>query len=139
MRKDRSLMSEAILTVDSAVKRYGKVVALDGVSLSVQPEETVGLLGANGAGKTTLIESIMGARTLDSGQISVLGMSPHEQRAECAKNLSLQPQGSALFRYLSVRESVELWAAMYPSPRTIDEVISEVGLDSKAKARVRTL
>ncbi|RLP11138.1 ABC transporter ATP-binding protein [Propionibacterium australiense] len=98
-----------------------------------------GILGANGAGKTTLIESIMGARTLDKGGIEVCGLSPVRQRAECARHVSLQPQGSSLFRHLTVLESVELWASFYPGPRPADEVIAMVGLDDKRRALVRTL
>ncbi len=131
--------SEPLIRVCGASKRYGQVTALAGVDLEVFPGEVVGLLGANGAGKTTLIESIMGARRLDEGNISVCGFSPVAQREECARRMSLQPQGSSLFKHLSVTESLELWASFYPRPRQVDEIISLVDLETKRKSRVKTL
>ena len=130
---------EPLIRVSGAVKRYEQVTALAGVDVEVFPGETVGILGANGAGKTTLIESVMGARLLDEGDIEVCGFSPVRQREECARRMSLQPQGSSLFKHLSVTESLELWASFYPRPREVDEVIALVELESKRRARVKTL
>jgi ABC-2 type transport system ATP-binding protein len=56
----------AALEVESVVKRYGDRLALDGVSLRVEPGEVCGLLGPNGAGKTTLVSIIAGLREADS-------------------------------------------------------------------------
>ena len=131
--------TEPLIRVSGAVKRYGHVTALAGVDIDVFPGETVGILGVNGAGKTTLIESIRGARLLDEGEIEVCGSSPLHQREACARRMSLQPQGSSLFKHLSVVESLELWASFYPRPRGVDEVITLVGLESKRHARVKTL
>lgn len=88
---------EPLIRLSGAVKRYGQVTALAGMDVEVFPGETVGILGANGAGKKTLIESIMGARLLDEGDIEVCGFSPARQREECAR-----------FEHLSMAESLEL-------------------------------
>lgn len=130
---------EPLIRVSGAVKRYEKLTALAGVDLEVFPGETVGILGTNGAGKTTLIESIMGARHLDEGSIEVCGLSPVNQREQCAKQISIQPQGSSLFKHLSVRECLELWASFYPHPHEVDEILKLVELDSKSRARIKTL
>lgn len=130
---------EPLIRVSGAVKRYENLTALAGVDLEVFPGETVGILGTNGAGKTTLIESIVGARHLDEGSIEVCGLSPVTQREQCAKQISIQPQGSSLFKHLSVRECLELWASFYPHPHEVDEILNLVELDSKSRARIKTL
>lgn len=137
---DRSVgQTAALITVVGAVKHYGGVAALDGLSLQVHDGETFGLLGANGAGKTTLMESIVGARQLDGGTISVCGHSPARERLQVARRLSLQPQLSAFYKHLTVRESVETWASFYPSPIDPDVALSDVGLMSEARKAVGKL
>lgn len=131
--------SGALIRVSNAIKRYGHLTALDGVNVEVFSGETVGLLGVNGAGKTTLIESIMGVRTLDRGEVEVCGFSPVYQREQCARRMSLQPQGSSLFKHLSVQETLELWASFYPHPSGVNEAIDLVGLGAKSRARIKTL
>ena len=130
---------QPLIQVTRAEKRYGELTALKGVDLAIYPGETVGILGSNGAGKTTLIESIMGARLLDSGEINVCGYSPVSQQAECARRISIQPQGSALFKHLTVAETMELWASFYPQSRPVEEILSLVDLEAKRDSRVKTL
>lgn len=65
--------AEELLTVRGARKRYGSVVALDGVDLTIQAGRVLALVGDNGAGKSTLIKGIAGTSPLDAGQITVAG------------------------------------------------------------------
>ncbi|MFP5332742.1 MAG: ATP-binding cassette domain-containing protein, partial [Acidimicrobiia bacterium] len=67
----------AVIEVEDISKRYGDVVALDGISLRVARGEVVALLGPNGAGKTTTVEILEGYRRADSGHVRVLGEDPH--------------------------------------------------------------
>ena len=81
-----------LVEVRDAVKSYGAVKALDGASLTVEPEEVVALLGDNGAGKSTLIKAISGVHALDAGTIRVGGdevafRSPVEARAAGVETL----------------------------------------------------
>ena len=62
-------------------KSYGDTVAVDGLSLTIQPGETFGIAGVNGAGKTTTVELVAGLRPPDSGHVEVLGLDPHRDRA----------------------------------------------------------
>ena len=78
-------MSAPVLVVDQARKRFGAVVALDGVSLQVGAGEVLALLGDNGAGKSTLIKAISGVHGLDEGSVTldgedVTGSSPMKMR-----------------------------------------------------------
>src|SRR4051794_34620721 len=66
-------MSVPILEVIDVRKRYGKIVAVDGVSLSVNEGEMFGLLGPNGAGKTTLISILSGLKDADGGEVRLFG------------------------------------------------------------------
>ena len=65
-----------LLEVESLTKRYGSIVAVDGLSFSVAPGETLGLLGPNGAGKTTTMGCIVGLLTPDGGRVAVDGLAP---------------------------------------------------------------
>ena len=92
-----------LIEVRDAVKSYGAVKALDGATLTVEPEEVVALLGDNGAGKSTLIKAISGVHTLDAGTIRIRGdevafRSPVEARAAGVETLH---QDLGLFDNLS--------------------------------------
>ncbi|MFB6178231.1 MAG: ABC transporter ATP-binding protein [Halorientalis sp.] len=102
------MSSAPILELDSVVKRYGGVRALNDVSFSLQEGELVGLIGPNGAGKTTLINTIMGLTTPDEGCVRLQGVdatstSPHE-RFDLGVAKTFQETG--LFTNLTVRECV---------------------------------
>ncbi len=72
----------AIFECEHLVKRYGDVVAVNDVSLSIEEGEIFGLVGPNGAGKTTLIEMLESLRTPDSGSIRILGLDPTKEADE---------------------------------------------------------
>ena len=67
-------MNELAVRCDGLEKRYGDVVAVDGLSLDVRRGECFGLLGPNGAGKTTTIEILEGLLAPDAGEVEVLGL-----------------------------------------------------------------
>jgi len=70
----------AAIEVDDVVVRYGDVVALEGVSLTVEPGTVTGLIGVNGSGKSTLFATIMGQRRPDRGSVLIDGRPPREAR-----------------------------------------------------------
>ena len=82
--------SDPVLEVDGATKRFGPVVALDGVSFGVHPGEVVGLLGDNGAGKTTLVKALTGVHALDEGAVIVRGREVELRSPLDAQSLGIE-------------------------------------------------
>jgi ABC-2 type transport system ATP-binding protein len=114
----------AMITVDHLRKAYGRTVAVDDLSLSVERGEIFGILGPNGAGKTTTVECMQGLRSTDGGTIRVLGLDPTTQAAELRQRIGSQLQDSALPGRLRVTECLELFAAFAHSPVDPDELLT---------------
>ena len=134
--------AEPIIDLRGLVKRYGSLVAVDGIDLAVYPQEIFGILGPNGAGKTTTLEMIEGLRAPDGGTIRVAGLDPTRQATQLHRLIGIQLQTTALFDYLSAAELVALFADLYgadSSPGRVTELLALVGLDEKAGARVNEL
>src|SRR4051794_26062620 len=95
----------AALTIDGAVKKFGGVTALSGVSFVLRRGELLGLLGPNGAGKTTMIKAIAGRLALDAGRISVFGraLAGRDKRPE----IGVVPQELAVYPKLTATENLE--------------------------------
>ncbi|HEX5661692.1 MAG TPA: ABC transporter ATP-binding protein [Polyangiales bacterium] len=129
-------MSEAALRCEGLVKRFGQLVAVDGVSLSIARGECLGLLGPNGAGKTTTVEMLNGLTRPDGGEVFVLGERPGPHVRE---RLGVQLQESELPDRLSVRECLTLFRSFYARGRAIDELLDLLTLREKQHARVATL
>jgi ABC-2 type transport system ATP-binding protein len=108
------------------IKHYGKVRAVNGIDLVVEPGEIVAFLGPNGAGKTTTIDMLLGLAKPDSGTVSVYGMSP---RAAIARGLvSAVMQTGGLLQDITVRETVQLTGSLFSNPRPVDEVLARAGI-----------
>jgi branched-chain amino acid transport system ATP-binding protein len=101
-----------LLSVRSLSVAYGKVVALDGVSLDVEEGELVALVGANGAGKSTLMRAIMGLTVAKSGEVAFCGerLSPGRTHEMARRGIAYVPEGRGTLRELSVRENLLLGA-----------------------------
>jgi len=125
--------------VRGLVKSYGSVRAVRGIDLDIRPGEIFALLGPNGAGKTTTVEILEGYRRRDGGEVSVLGYDPGRDRAKIKPRVGIVLQQTGVDRYLTVSETVQMYASYYPRPRSPDEVIDLVGLGAKRDSRVTTL
>jgi ABC-2 type transport system ATP-binding protein len=117
-------------------KSYAGHSAVAGIDLDINHGEIFALLGPNGAGKTTTIEILEGYRTRDGGDVSVLGFDPARERTLLAPLIGMALQETAVEPYLTVCETVEMYAGFYPSPRDVDEVIDLVGLTASGNVRV---
>jgi len=121
--------------VRGLVKSYGSVRAVRGIDLDIRSGEIFALLGPNGAGKTTTVEIREGYRNRDGGEVSVLGRDPGRERAKIKPRVGIVLQQPGVDQYLTVAETVALYAGYYPRPRSSGEVIDLVGLGGK---RMRT-
>jgi len=86
-----------VIEIDKVEKSYGKLQALQGVSLEVAPGETFGLLGLNGAGKSTLSKILMGLLRADVGRVSVLGVDPARDPVQVRARLGYLAEESVLY------------------------------------------
>jgi ABC-2 type transport system ATP-binding protein len=125
--------------VRGLVKSYGSVHAVRGIDLDIRQGEIFALLGPNGAGKTTTVEILEGYRNRDAGEVSVLGHDPGRERVKIKPRIGIVLQKTGVERYLTVAETVRMYASYYPHPRAANEVIGLVGLDAKRGSRVSTL
>jgi ABC-2 type transport system ATP-binding protein len=99
-------------------KRFGKIVALDGLDLKVRRGELLAVLGPNGAGKTTAISLLLGLRQPDSGTVRLFGQSP--LNVETRRQVGVMMQDVTLAPELRVGEQIDLFASYYPDPMTAD-------------------
>jgi ABC-2 type transport system ATP-binding protein len=128
-----------VIEVCDLRKDYGDIRAVDGLSFHVAAGEVYALLGENGAGKSTAVEILEGHRVATSGSVSVLGVDPAEADREFRDRIGIVLQSSGVESEFTVREVVELYGGCYRSPRSVDEVVSLVGLEEKVDARVGSL
>jgi ABC-2 type transport system ATP-binding protein len=127
------------IEVTGLSKAYGSQHALRGIDFTVQRGEVFGLLGPNGAGKTTTVEVLEGYRARDAGAVHVLGHDPGARSAKLRARLGIVLQSCGTYPHLTVAETIEHWASLYPTPRKVDEVLALAGLDDCAGRRARTL
>jgi ABC-2 type transport system ATP-binding protein len=129
-------MSEPAISVRGLRKRYGDLEAVRRIDLHVERGQVFALLGPNGAGKTTIVEILEGYRARTAGEVSVLGADPARRSVSLRRRVGIVLQSTGVDPFLTVRETVELFAGYYPNPRDVDEVIGLVGLDEKRDTKV---
>ncbi|MEU1615869.1 ABC transporter ATP-binding protein [Streptomyces sp. NPDC005722] len=118
-------------------KSFGQVRAVDDLSLTLHPGETVALLGPNGAGKSTALDLLLGLRTPDSGTVEVFGTTPRRAIADGRVGAVLQSGG--LMEEVTVRELVRLACDLHPRAHPVAEVMAAAGLESIADRKVDKL
>jgi ABC-2 type transport system ATP-binding protein len=141
-RETPETVEEVVIRIEGLRKSYGEVVAVDGVNLTVNRGEVFGILGPNGAGKTTTLEMIEGLRKSDAGEIEVAGYDAVRESEDLKRIIGVQLQSTALFDYLTVRETLELFADLYGvdnSPARIRDLLDVVSLTERTKSRVEDL
>ena len=134
---------ESAISVRGLTKRYGEVMAVDGVDLDVRPGETFGFLGPNGAGKSTTIRMLCTLAKPTAGSAVVAGFDVVKQRPDVRRHIGLVFQETTLDSYLTGEQNLKFHAELYGVPRTIadariQQVLDMVALWDRRKDSVQT-
>ena len=125
-------------------KRFGALLAVDGVDLTVPRSSVYGFLGPNGSGKSTTIRMLCGLLTPTAGEIEVLGLKIPQQAEALRKRIGYMTQKFALYEDLTVRENLEFLATVQGLSRDqrrarIDELLDAYNLADRAKQLAGTM
>jgi ABC-2 type transport system ATP-binding protein len=132
------------IIIENLTKTYGKVVALNGVSLRVGPGEILGLLGPNGAGKSTLMKIIVGVLHPTSGSVKVGGNDVVKDPEAVKRMVGYLPENPSLYTALTVKEFLSFVGKIRDVPDgvlqdRISEALLTFSLEEKMNALVGTL
>ena len=128
---------EYAVEVENVVKKFGRLRALDGVSLRVRTGEVYGLLGPNGSGKTTLIRALVGLVRPDEGTVTVLGRRMPD--VGILGRIGYMTQAAALYPDLSVEQNVRFFAAINGTEDNVDSALDFVELGARRRSVVAEL
>jgi ABC-2 type transport system ATP-binding protein len=134
-------MSDAVLSCHNLRKRFGDLIAVDGVGFDIDAGETYGLLGPNGAGKTTTVSMICGLLDADDGDIVVAGRPMNGTATTAKAAIGYVPQEIALYPDLTGRENLRFFGRLYglrgaELGARVDAMLEVVELGDRADERV---
>ncbi|HEY5662873.1 MAG TPA: ABC transporter ATP-binding protein [Ilumatobacter sp.] len=124
--------SDVAIRCERVVKRFGDVVALNGLDLTVERGTVVGYLGPNGSGKSTTIRILLDLARADAGAVAVLGHEPRAAGPALRSRIGYLPGELRLDDRLSVRETLRSWAVLRGDgvvPAYVDELCDRLDLD----------
>ena len=135
---DRPAVTSAIVTtaveVDDLTVRYGKLVAVNGLSLTANFGAVTAVLGPNGAGKTSTIECCEGYRRPSSGRVRVDGLDPIADHQALTERIGVMLQGAGLPRHQRPSDVLAQFAGFYPDPLDPTRLLAQVGLAHRARS-----
>ena len=132
-----------VIVIKNLVKKFGDIIAVNGLSFEVKKGEIFGLLGPNGAGKTTTINIMNGLLKSNSGEVYVGGYNVKKDLKKVKELLGVCPQHASVYKFLTGRENIELIGNLYSMDKKIlkqraDELIKAVDFTETSKRRVKT-
>jgi ABC-2 type transport system ATP-binding protein len=136
---ESAFLPDPVISIKGLRMSYGSTEAVRGIDLEVERGEVFAFLGPNGAGKTTTVEILEGYRRRTGGEVTVLGEDPQRAGRDWRERIGIVLQSGRLDPYLTVRESLDLYAGYFRDPRPTEEVISLIGLGDKADERASRL
>ena len=120
------IVSTNIVQIENLVKRYGDLVALDHLNLSISEGEVFGLLGPNGSGKTTAINCMLSLLKYDKGCIHIFGEEMRPDNYKVKQQIGIVLQNVAVFDELTVYENIDYFCGLYvPDKRKRKELVEE--------------
>ncbi len=129
----------AAVSVNGLVVRYGRVCAVDGLSLTARKGEVVAVLGPNGAGKTTTVETLEGYRKPAAGEVRVLGLDPIGDAARLAPRIGVMLQQGGVYPTMGPAQALDLFASYYDNPDDPAALLDLLGLTRVARTGWRRL
>lgn len=128
-----------VIKVSNLTKTYNGKKVLDNLSFNLLAGESLGVLGSNGAGKTTLLETIEGLRSIDSGNVWLLGKDIIKHHKSVQENIGIQLQKNSLFGDLTVKQNIRLYANLYNKSDSIESLIDDFDLTRQKSIVVKNL
>ena len=126
-----------VVSFENVRKNYGKVRAVDGLTMELRPGETVAFLGPNGAGKSTSLDMLLDLRKPTSGRIAMFGSDPYHAIKNGRVGAMLQSGG--LMPEVTVRELITLVTGFHPRPEPVEQTMRRAGIAQFADQRVDKL
>jgi ABC-2 type transport system ATP-binding protein len=132
---------EPVIIADGLTRRFGDVVAVDRLTLEVQPGEIFGFLGHNGAGKTTSVRLFNGVLAPDNGNARVLGFQPVSEGPALRQHTGVLTETPSLDERLTGRDNLAIYADLYGVPQTrvaarVEELLASFELADRADEKV---
>jgi len=133
-----------LITARSLVKRFGELVAVDGIDVDVEPGEAFGFLGPNGAGKTSTMRMIGCVSPITSGKLEVFGLDPRHDGRTIRSRIGVVPQHDQLDNELTVLENLVIYARYFDisraeAKRRAADLLEFVQLSERANSKVDPL
>ena len=133
-----------MIEIKNLVKRYGDLVALDYLNLTVHEGEIFGFLGPNGSGKTTAINCLLSLLKYDKGEITIFGRPMTPTAYDLKQQIGVVPQNMAVFDELTVYENVDYFCGLYVKEKAkrrqlVEEAIAFTGLEDYRKMQPKKL
>ncbi len=130
-------MNDIIINVAAISKRFGSQEVLDALDWQIKRGQVLGLLGRNGAGKSTLLECMLGLRDADGGQVTMFGEDVASLSEAARARIGYVPQKSALFEWLTPRQMLDYFKALYPrwNEAKVEGLLARWQLDGAANSK----
>jgi ABC-2 type transport system ATP-binding protein len=127
--------------IEHLSKHYGKICAVNNISLDIPKGTIYGLVGPNGAGKTTLIKALVGSLKPSAGRVTVLGLDPILEKWKLREQIGYMPQSPALYEDLTARDNIRFFGGTQRIPgfeKKVDDILQFTELTNRANDLIRT-